>query len=86
MPELPSVTLTVRVERQGLGWLITCLHCGREWPVMGSWGRHLHGVGRHLAIRARADALASVFRHAAELQESLAVEALGPPLPYGRRG
>lgn len=76
MPELPSVTLTVCVERQGLGWLITCLHCGREWPVMG---------GRHLAIRARADALGSVFRHAAELQESLAVEAEGPKLPYARR-
>jgi hypothetical protein len=76
MPEMPSITLTVRVERQGLGWLITCLHCGCEWPVMG---------GRHLAIRARADVLASVFRHAAALAESLAVEDAGP-LPYGRRG
>jgi hypothetical protein len=75
MRELPSVTLTVRVERQGLGWLITCLHCGREWPVMG--GRHLY--------RARDYVLASVFRHAAALAESLAVEDAGP-LPYGRRG
>ena len=71
---VPSVALTVRIEREGLGWKITCLHCGNVWPVNRRGGYTTPA------------ALASVFRHAAALADSLRIEERRAKLRYSRRG